>query len=251
MLRPHASHLVFLAGFSFVSLAHADAPKYDWSGFYVGGNGGYATGHLLTTESSLTTDGTVFGVPGNYSPPRMFPDPDDDKPFDGGFGGFQLGFNRQAGPLVFGTEADFQFSRIFRTDTDPVTAPNPLVTTSADLKMFGTVRGRLGLALDRVNVYGTGGFAYGYARGDLTVTGNAGAGTPYSASGVQIQYGYTFGGGLEAAITDHWIVRGEYLYMNLGTGKYTFAFPAGTSTTATSKETITENLFRGAISYKF
>jgi outer membrane immunogenic protein len=113
------------------------------------------------------------------------------------------------------------------------------------------VRGRIGVAVDRLNVYGTGGFAFGHARGEISVTGNAGLGTPYTASDSGMQYGYALGGGIEAAITDHWIVRGEYLHVNLGIAKYDFAFQSSDNATATSKETITENLIRAAVSYKF
>lgn len=249
MLRPYALRFVFLAGLGFATTAQAAGiPAFDWNGLYFGGNGGTASGRLVTTQSSLTTDGTVFGFSGLVD---TYLDPDDDKPFNGGFGGVQVGYNKQSGMLILGTEADFQFSRIYRSDADPVVSPTPLVETSADLQWFGTLRGRLGIAVDRLNVYGTGGLAYGHARGEITVTGDAGSGTPFTASDSQMQYGYTLGGGIEAAITDHWIVRGEYLYINLGTKQYDFAFPASNNSTATSRETITENLFRAAVSYKF
>jgi outer membrane immunogenic protein len=60
------------------------------------------------------------------------------------------------------------------------------------------VRGRAGVAFDRVLVYGTGGFAYG----DVG---------PWGTDGI----GWTVGGGIEYAFTNNITAKIEGLYVNL------------------------------------
>ncbi len=206
-------------------------------------------GRLVTTDSSITTDGTLFGFSGSS---QTYPGADNDTPFNGGFGGGQVGYNWQAGALVFGGVADAQLSGITRSDTIPgAVGGDPRVDTRADLQWFSTVRGRVGFAMDRVHIYGTAGLAVGGTKGTITVTSSGGTGTPYSASDSSTQVGYVVGAGVEAALGRHWVVGAEYLYMNLGSHRYNFAFSDSGSSTATSKEAISDNLFRGTLSYKF
>jgi outer membrane immunogenic protein len=248
MLHSHALRLSCLATVFVATAASAD-PAYNWSGFYLGGGGGYASGRLVTTESSLTTSGSLFGISPTTS--ATYPGADNDTPFNGGFGGAIVGINSQNGAGVLGVETDIQFANIFRSDTIPG-GPDPRVDTSAELQWFGTLRARAGLAVDRALFYGTGGLAYGHARGAITVTANGGLGNAYSSDDSGMQVGYVVGGGMEAALTDHWIVRAEYLYMDLGTQKYDFTFATSADgSTATSKEKITESLLRAAVAYKF
>jgi outer membrane immunogenic protein len=56
--------------------------------------------------------------------------------------------------------------------------------------------------------------------------------------------GWTIGGGLEYALTNHWTVRTEYLYADLGKTTFTQSgFNVGVKTT--------ENIVRAGLSYKF
>ena len=78
------------------------------------------------------------------------------------------------------------------------------------LKWFGTVRGRAGIAFDRVLWYGTGGWAFGkseFAEGALT-SSNAGgliASTAFNTS--NSMDGWTVGGGIEWAFLDNWTAK--------------------------------------------
>src|ERR1700754_4405067 len=60
--------------------------SYNWTGFYIGANVGYAWGR---------TTGSLAGAPGNFDT-------------DGVFGGGQLGGNYQIGNWVWGVEVDYQ-----------------------------------------------------------------------------------------------------------------------------------------------
>lgn len=105
------------------------APVYNWTGLYLGINGGGGFG-----------GGTGFGA--NAS---------------GGMVGGTLGYNWQAGQTVFGLETDLDWTNIKGTGISGVTGL-PVETKNDYL---GTVRGRLGYAWDRVMLYATGGLAYG------------------------------------------------------------------------------------------
>ena len=106
---------------------YKDAPYVgvNWSGLYVGVNGGYGANAASVLPAGL--------------------DP------AGGFGGGQIGYNVQRGNIVFGLEADIEGADISDTAGR--------VTSKMD--WFGTVRGRAGYTVGQALVYGTGGFAYG------------------------------------------------------------------------------------------
>jgi outer membrane immunogenic protein len=103
----------------------ASAAVYNWTGFYIGGFGGYAS------ENSSTD-------------PKM----------SGGFAGGTVGYNWQASNIVFGLEADGGWADV------NASASAFGVTVSSRINELGTVRGRLGFAVGQVLFYGTGGYAW-------------------------------------------------------------------------------------------
>ena len=77
----------------------------------------------------------------------------------------QAGYNWQINNWVLGIEADFQGAAIKGSVAAPIfLVAIPILSAIENaiekLEWFGTVRGRLGVAFDRVFVYGTGGFAF-------------------------------------------------------------------------------------------
>jgi outer membrane immunogenic protein len=90
-------------------------------------------------------------------------------------GGVQAGYNWRTRAFVLGIETDIDASAIAKSEslTSLGTTTRPDWFTSADqeLKFLGTVRGRLGYTIiPSLLVYGTGGFAYGGANVETTVT---------------------------------------------------------------------------------
>jgi len=87
----------------------------------------------------------------------------DTKSLDGVVGGGQVGYNWQASPSwVYGVEADWQAAsqKASQSHSDPyVTLGASTLSTTYEAKIswFGTVRGRVGYAWDRLLIYGTGG----------------------------------------------------------------------------------------------
>ena len=105
----------------------------------------------------------------------------------------------------------------------------------------GTIRGRLGFAIDRALFYVAGGAAFaGVTNSYQTFLG-------YNSTGRTLA-GWTIGGGLEYAVNGNWSIRAEYCYADFGSATdYPFpALPAG----AVKRHT-TENTVRAGFSYRF
>ena len=158
--------------------------------------------------------------------------------------------------MVLGVEADIQGSsqksRVDGAFSDPIFGP---VTFSGGvenkLKWFGTVRGRAGIAFDRVLWYGTGGWAFGkseFAEGALT-SSNAGgliASTAFNTS--NSMDGWTVGGGIEWAFLDNWTAKFEYLYIDFGS-RDNVAIPGGPFIITNGH--FIDNVARAGVNYKF
>jgi outer membrane immunogenic protein len=265
------------------------APVVTWTGFYVGGNAGYA----LSTNSSVnsvglpnpcTATGNVgcAGLP-NFNPPNAyslsaaqaatFSTPSGR---NGGFiGGGQVGWNYQFGSnTVVGFEADLQtltgsshsFTSVSATPapTFPGFPVNQTATVSTKLDFIGTVRARAGyLWTQNFLVYITAGLAYGEAEINSNITQSVVAPgfTPYSAVATDsnVRFGGAIGAGLEWMIAQNWSVRGEYLYVGLGTANVNSTLVntdhingGSLSTTAVvTSARFNENIARGALNYHF
>ncbi len=220
-------------------------PVFTWTGFYAGFNAGYGF-----DVSPRTNGATIVNLPAG-SPLVVGPLAPSQAVFggsrslDGFSGGGQIGYNYQFTPgagLVIGIEADAQYVDFGRNRNrfllTPGFAPaaniafvNPNGLSSLDF--FGTVRGRIGYAFDRVLFYGTGGFAYGSGGGRQF-------GLPNNSTD-DFRTGYAAGGGVEYALpTDSFLnffrssavtFKVEGLYVNLDRNNRNnglFAFNAAT-----------------------
>jgi len=152
------------------------APAYNWSGFYLGLNGGGWGTSNLDSAGSFNVSGAVAGG--------------------------TAGFNWQMGHAVLGLEGDVDWSNLKGTTTSAVCPAG--CTTSND--WLATVRGRAGYAFDRFMPYVTGGLAVGDIK----------ASTPGFAGATQTNAGWTAGGGVELALTNNWTAKAEYLHVDLG-----------------------------------
>ena len=130
----------------------------------------------------------------------------------------------------------------------------------AKISWFGTVRGGIGYAWDRVMLYATGGLAYGEVKldGTRTVSGTFG-GVPFSIAKAighsHVNIGWTVGAGVEGALADHWTWKAEYLYMDLGSLD-DLDPPAPPTVTVTGGQTFThthytDNIVRAGVSDHF
>ena len=151
-------------------------PVYNWTGFYIGINGGGGWG-----DSKWSSVGS-FDV-------------------SGGMIGGTAGYNWQSAQWVFGLEGDLDWTNINGSSTAACVAG---CRTSNN--WLATVRGRVGYAFDRFLPYITGGLALG----------NIKASQPGFTGGDDTNAGWTVGGGLEFVIAGNWTAKAEYLYVDLG-----------------------------------
>lgn len=187
------------------------ASIFDWTGFYIGGHFGSATG--ASAWFATEADAAVPGLAGSIG---LFNAYDPFKGTGSYFVGLQAGYNYMLpSGLVVGFEADVSApSQIAGSQT----IASPLVgqaSYSDTILNFGTARTRIGHAFGNVLVYGTGGVAWTYDKLERTqlsgipVGGNADVGM----TGVAFlwRWGWVAGLGLEMPIAPNWTVRGEYL----------------------------------------
>jgi outer membrane immunogenic protein len=202
-------------------------PVFTWTGFYVGVNAGYGFSDSNNDESTFfLPGGSVLNSPTTAGTLTIL-DNGSNGDRDGFVGGGQIGYNLQFGSFVVGLEADLQYADLQgdrRNDLFGGTysfvgtpglafaPPAATVVPGGDvsgIEWFGTVRARLGVAFDRVLVYGTGGFAYG---GGDNENNRFGA---FSNDSDDTRIGYAVGGGIEYAFTNNLTFKLEGLYVNL------------------------------------
>jgi outer membrane immunogenic protein len=169
----------------------AVSPVYDWSGFYVGVFGGGGMGNHNLNNANGPVGFANFTI--NYDS-------------TGGVGGGEAGFNLQSGNMVFGAEATGFWSGIKGSDLSQQLG----VVDMSNLRWAGTLVAKGGIAVDRLMLFFTGGWAYG----DIVHTSTA-PGFPVDQF-TNKQSGLTGGGGIAYAITDNFIGKFEYRYFDLG-----------------------------------
>ncbi len=241
-------------------------PPFTWTGFYVGLNAG-------GVWSSGSRNATLYAPGSDVFLSNYFPGGIGNNQ-SGFIGGGQAGYNYQSGAAVFGIETDFDgtsLSKTFNYTSTPfgsvvngVIVPNPLVGDSlsvhakASLDWIGTVRGRIGFVAtpdNRLMIYGTGGFAYAGGSTNFSVY-DATQGAYWNGSPSSTRTGWTIGGGVEYAITNNITIKGEYLYVDLGSQNLNTVgnlaaqtvFPG---TYATAKINYDASIFRAGVNYKF
>jgi outer membrane immunogenic protein len=195
------------------------APVYDWSGFYVGINGGGGWSRRCWDLFSTTvTPGVVTTLPTLA--------PEGCHNTSGGTAGGQIGYRWQASNWVFGLEgqgnwADFRGSNtslFFATPTITPFLTTPAFTNQSRMEAFGLLTGQVGYAWNNVLLY---------VKGGAAVTGNTydrfviPTGALFS-SARDTRWGGTAGVGLEWGFAPNWSVAFEYDHLFMGNRNITF-----------------------------
>ena len=213
--------LAAVAGFAGAADAQQffNGPPVNWTGAYVGVEGGYGWGE------TRHSDATGFNS-GSFSA-------------NGGLFGGTAGYNFQSGPLVYGIEGDMSWADMSGKSI------NCSGTCGTHLSDLGTVRGRLGYSFGTIMPYATAGLAFGDVHGDEgpIAFGAQGAGNTY-------RVGWAAGAGVEDAFAPRWSAKLEYLHADLGSGPVFDDALAGGGTAAQHVKFQTD-IVRGGINYKF
>lgn len=195
---------------------------YSWTGFYAGGQIGYSWASDRTRFVAL--NGALAGVAFDYNT-------------DGVVGGGHAGFNYQIGGVVLGIEGDVEAVDAKGGFNDALGVGR----VSRDWQ--ASVRGRVGFALDRFMIYGTGGGAFTEYNYRLSNPATGASETAQTSRG-----GWTAGGGVSYAFTDHLIGGVEYRYTDFG--RFSRFARSAFLGLGTEQETTTHAV-RTSLSYKF
>jgi len=209
-----------------VKSAPVTAPVYDWTGFYVGINGGASWGRVPwlsdpdgVADTATTSSGLIGGT---------------------------IGYNaRNLGRFVVGEEFDFDWRRINAAIPAPFTcsAAGTLPTTNCEFKSdwLATARLRFGYAVDRFLPYVTAGASIG----DVTqgIAGEA------LGSAKSVSFNWTAGAGLEFVVSGPLTAKLEYLHVN-HTNTACNAECGGVQSGGLVHMGLNENIFRMGLNYR-
>jgi outer membrane immunogenic protein len=184
---------------------------YNWTGFYLGVNAGYAMGTATWQSPPVAPKikGSMFGG--------------------------TAGYNWQSGAIVYGFEGDLDWSTVKGS------AACAAATCENKNIWFATVRGRLGYAMDRWLPYVTAGTAFGNFKAT-----NFNFAPPNRDGATATPFGWTAGVGLEYAFMGNWSAKMEYLYADLG--KFSCLHCDGGTP---NNVAVKENIVRAGLNYKF
>jgi outer membrane immunogenic protein len=118
-------------------------------------------------------------------------------------GGY-AGYNMELGAIVLGVEADI--SAAFNEDSG--TGPKYDEIYTNELDWIGSVRGRIGVPIDRMLIYATGGWAFAGVTNESTSDDYPNEDFEDTDDTVT---GYVLGGGVEYALSDNVLLRVEGL----------------------------------------
>jgi len=194
------------------------AAIYDWSGFYVGLNGGGGWSHKCWDQNT-GLGGTFFASEGCHDA-------------SGAVAGGQIGYRWQSGAWVFGLEAQGDWADLTGSNTSLIVPPPicgiacfpaPATGNHTRIDAFGLFTGQVGYAWNNV---------LWYVKGGAAVTGDKYSGFT-TANGVafdtanETRWGGVVGTGLEFGFAPNWSLAFEYDHMFMGTRTLDFNAIAG------------------------
>jgi outer membrane immunogenic protein len=174
---------------------------YDWSGFYVGANGGW--GSSRKCWDSVTAAGAFVVAEGCHDA-------------TGGTAGGQIGYRWQSANWVFGVEAQGEWADL-KGSNSSLTAIIPY-TNRTKVDGIGLFTGQVGYAWNNILLY---------VKGGAAVTDNKYS-SFFTATGIQFnqasdtRWGGAVGTGIEVGFAPNWSVAAEYDHLFMGSPNVTF-----------------------------
>jgi outer membrane immunogenic protein len=180
------------------------AAMYDWSGFYIGANGGYGSSHKCWDLANNM--GTL------YSPALAEGCHD----ATGATAGGQIGYRWQSSAFVFGLEAQGNWADLKGSNVNLLTTLSPTqaaINDRSKIDAFGLFTGQIGYAWNSALLYVKGGAAVVNDKFSTTSVAN---GLVIDRAS-EARWGGVIGAGVELAFAPNWSVGVEYDHMFLGT----------------------------------
>jgi outer membrane immunogenic protein len=225
-------------------------PAFTWTGCYIGGFAGGASGAGVNANELSSPSAGFYNVTGTPYSYRT-----DASAIAGG----TVGCNWQpAGTQwVLGVEGEAGYLHSKGSVPDPNSAPFAFDTTDSTKigDWYGVVAGRLGYAVGPWLIYAKGGAAFTHVSSSIIDTSTAPPGIAViNATGSSSPVSAAAGGGLEYALTDHWTVKGEYLWLGINPSFSVCGVGVGISTANyCSGHTVGNGMSTGklGVNYKF
>ncbi len=227
------------------------APVFTWTGCYIGGFAGGASGADVNATELSTSSGTFYngtGTPYSYRTDAS------------AIAGGTVGCNWQPGGTqwVLGVEGEGAYLHSKGSAVDPNSVAQFGSDTVDSTKIgdwYAVVAGRLGYAVGPWLVYAKGGAAFTKVNSSVIDACNTPGvcGTALiTATGSSSPVSAAVGGGLEYALTDHWTVKGEYLWLGINPS-FSVCGVASTGSTFCSAHTVGNGISTGklGVNYKF
>jgi outer membrane immunogenic protein len=195
-------------------------------------------------EASVTSSDSAFTAAG----PRR--DSEDDSA--GGTIGGHVGADLRFGAVVVGAVTDY--GKVGAGSEATASFGGNSVTVERRVESLGSTRARLGLASDKLMVYGTAGVAYGKVETETRVDDPSNIVGDGVTRDSDTLVGTTYGGGVDYMIHDKVSLGAEYTYSNLGNAKSPARFNergGGRFTVQDAGEDVKLHKIEGKLSYHF
>jgi len=199
------------------------AAIYDWSGFYIGINGGWGQSHDRRVFDPTATLIASYDA-------------------NGGTVGGQIGYRWQTGSWVFGLEGQGNWADISGSALNPAALGG---SSRSKLDAFGLFTGQLGYAVNNALFYVKGGGAVT----DRNYQFLDGAGALVGETGYSTRFGGTVGVGFEYGFAPNWSFGVEYDH--IFENRHGVTFTAAGVTTAGFSSGGDTDLVLGRLNYKF
>lgn len=177
---------------------------YDWSGFYLGLNGGWGSEHRCWDE--ITAAGALIATDGCHST-------------TGGVAGGQMGYRFQTGPWVYGLDLQGDWANLKGTSASII---NSVDVNRSRMDAFGLFTGQIGYAFNTALLYFKGGAAVVADRNDIVSNG-----VVVAFSSGDNRWGGTVGLGAEFTFTPNWSAAVEWDHLFIANNNTAFTTPTG------------------------
>jgi len=203
------------------------AAIYDWSGFYIGANGGWGSSRncwdFLPVAGGVTPEGCHDAT--------------------GGVAGGQVGYRWQSGGWVFGLEAQGDWADLRGSNTSQAF---PGFINRSKIDAFGLFTGQIGYAWNNALLYVKGGAAVTDSRYDIR---NAVTNVVTATTGDQTRWGGTIGAGVEYGFAPNWSAGVEYDHIFSQDKTVTFTAPGGVFATDRIRQDV--DLVTARVNYRW